>query len=102
MPAEEGEGDAATMRPPAMATGADIAEEIDRCVRIAASLGMEMVVLDYTRPDIPLRTVKVVVPGLCHIWPELGNPRLYRVPVAMGWRGSPLQESDLNAQALYV
>jgi ribosomal protein S12 methylthiotransferase accessory factor len=90
------------MRPPAVAPSADIAEEIDRCVRIAASLGMETVVLDYTRPDIPLRTVKVVVPGLCHIWPELGNPRLYRVPVAMGWRHTPLQESDLNPQALYV
>jgi ribosomal protein S12 methylthiotransferase accessory factor len=100
MPAEE--RDAAPMRPPAMKDRADIAEEIDRCVRIAASLGMETVVLDYTRPDIPLRTVKVVVPGLCHIWPELGNPRLYRVPVAMGWRDTPLQESDLNPQALYV
>jgi bacteriocin biosynthesis cyclodehydratase domain-containing protein len=100
MPAEEGA--AAPMRPAAVAPSADIAEEIERCVRIAASLGMETVVLDYTRPDIPLRTVKVVVPGLCHIWPELDNPRLYRVPVAMGWRETPLQESDLNPQALYV
>ena len=102
MPAEEGDGDASPMRPPAMAAGADIAEEIERCVRIAASLGMETVVLDYTRPDISLRTVKVVVPGLCHIWPELGNPRLYQVPLAMGWRDTPLQESDLNPEALYV
>jgi bacteriocin biosynthesis cyclodehydratase domain-containing protein len=100
MPAEE--GDAAPKRPSATAASADIAEEIDRCVRIAASLGMETVVLDYTRPDIPLRTVKVVVPGLCHIWPELGNPRLCRVPVAMGWRNTRLHESDLNPQALYV
>jgi len=104
MPVEEGddEGDAAPMRPPAMAAGADIAEEIERCVRIAASLGMETVVLDYTRPDIPLRTVKAVVPGLCHIWPELGNPRLYQVPLAMGWRDTPLQEGDLNPAALYL
>ena len=101
MPAEEG-GAAPTRPPAATAAGADIAKEIERCVRIAASLGMETVVLDHTRPDIPLRTVKVVVPGLCHIWPELGNPRLYRVPVAMGWRDTPLQESDLNPQALYV
>lgn len=100
MPAEDGA--TTPMRPAAVAPSADIAEEIERCVRIAASLGMETVVLDYTRPDIPLRTVKVVVPGLCHIWPELGNPRLYRVPVAMGWRETPLQESDLNPQALYV
>ena len=100
MPAEQ--GDDSSRHPPAVAASADIAEEIDRCVRMASSLGMETVVLDYTRPDIPLRTVKVVVPGLCHIWPELGNPRLYRVPVTMGWREIPLQESELNPQALYV
>ncbi|MBJ2154405.1 TOMM precursor leader peptide-binding protein [Variovorax sp. IB41] len=95
-------GDATPMRPAACAAEADIAQEIARCVGIASALGMETVVLDHTRPDIPLCTVKVVVPGLCHIWPELGNPRLYRVPVAMGWRSAPLQESDLNPQALYV
>ncbi len=100
IPAEE--GGAVSMHPPAVAAGADIAEEIERCVRMALALGMETVVLDCTRPDIPLRTVKVVVPGLCHIWPELGNPRLYCVPVAMGWRDTPLQEGDLNPQARYV
>lgn len=80
----------------------DIADEIRRCVGIAASLGLETIVLDHTRPDLPLCTVKVVVPGLCHIWPELGNPRLYGVPVALGWRDTPMRESDLNPQALYV
>ncbi len=86
----------------APAARADIAEEIRRCVGTAASLGLETIVLDHTRPDLPLCTVKVVVPGLCHIWPELGNPRLYRVPVALGWRDTPLDESELNPQALYV
>lgn len=80
----------------------DIAGEIARCVGIATGLGLETIVLDHSRPDIPLRTVKVVVPGLCHIWPELGNQRLYGVPVAMGWHNAPLQEADLNPQALYV
>lgn len=87
---------------PTPAARTDIAEEIRRCVGIAAGLGLETIVLDHTRPDIPLCTVKVVVPGLCHIWPELGNPRLYRVPVAMGWSDTPKRESDLNPQALYV
>ena len=31
-----------------------------------------------------------------------GNPRLYKVPVAMGWRDTPMSEGDLNPQALYV
>ncbi|MGJ7530331.1 TOMM precursor leader peptide-binding protein [Variovorax sp. GB1P17] len=100
MPAER--RDAAPTRSPTVAAHADIAEEINRCVGIASALGMETVVLDCSRPDIPLRTVKVVVPGLCHIWPELGNERLYQVPVAMGWRKTPLQEGELNPLALYV
>lgn len=94
------EGTAPVSAAPAART--DIADEIRRCVGIAASLGLETIVLDHTRPDLPLCTVKVVVPGLCHIWPELGNPRLYRVPVALGWRDTPMRESDLNPQALYV
>lgn len=80
----------------------DIAQAIARCVDIARGLGLETIVYDHSRPDIPLYTVKVVVPGLCHIWPELGNPRLRDVPVALGWRSRPLQESEFNPQALYV
>ncbi|WP_447915480.1 TOMM precursor leader peptide-binding protein [Delftia acidovorans] len=80
----------------------DIAQAIARCVDIARGLGLETIVYDHSRPDIPVHTVKVVIPGLCHIWPELGNPRLRNVPVALGWRSRPLQESELNPQALYV
>ncbi|UKI07893.1 MULTISPECIES: TOMM precursor leader peptide-binding protein [Variovorax] len=101
MPMEEG-GTVPLRAAPDPDAPRDIAGEIARCVGIAAGLGLETIVLDHSRPDIPLRTVKVVVPGLCHIWPELGNPRLYAVPVAMGWRRVPAQEADLNPQALYV
>jgi len=71
-------------------------------VDIARGLGLETIVYDYSRPDIPVHTVKIVIPGLCHIWPELGNPRLRNVPVALGWHSRPLQESELNPLALYV
>jgi ribosomal protein S12 methylthiotransferase accessory factor len=101
MPMEEG-GAVPLHASPEAGARRDIAGEIARCVGIATGLGLETIVLDHSRPDIPLRTVKVVVPGLCHIWPELGNKRLYGVPVAMGWRDAPLQEADLNPQALYV
>lgn len=83
-------------------TPPDIAQAIARCVDIARGLGLETIVYDHSRPDVPLYTVKVVIPGLCHIWPELGNPRLRDVPVALGWRSRPLQESEFNPQALYV
>lgn len=84
------------------AQSSDIADEIGACVRAARALGMEVLALDYSRPDIALHCVKMVVPGLCHIWPERANPRLYQVPVTMGWRDRPLVEEELNPQGLYV
>jgi ribosomal protein S12 methylthiotransferase accessory factor YcaO len=80
----------------------NIAETINDCVQAAAALGLETIVLDYSRPDIALHTVKVVVPGLCHIWPELTTARLFQVPVTLGWRQRPLTRPELNPQALYV
>ena len=76
--------------------------DIAHCVAAARSCGMEVVVHDYTRPDIPLHTIRTVLPGACHIWPELANPRLYRVPVQMGWRDAPQREDFLNPWPLYV
>lgn len=64
--------------------------------------GLEMCVVNYSRPDIPLNTVKVVIPGLCHFWPQLANKRLYEVPVEQGWLRAPLEEGELNSQALYL
>lgn len=76
--------------------------DIAQCVAAAGNCGMEVVVHDYTRPDIPLHTIRTVVPGACHIWPEFANPRLYRVPVQMGWRETPQNEGLLNPWPLYV
>lgn len=64
--------------------------------------GMEMCVINYSRPDIPLLTLKVVVPGLCHFWPQLANGRLYGVPVELGWLSYALAETEINPQALYL
>jgi ribosomal protein S12 methylthiotransferase accessory factor len=58
--------------------------------------GLEMMVLDQTRPDIGLPVVKVVVPGLRHFWPRFAPGRLYDVPVALGHLPEPLSEQDLN------
>ncbi|MBV8620624.1 MAG: TOMM precursor leader peptide-binding protein [Curvibacter sp.] len=77
-------------------------QDIADGVRAAARLGLEVLVHDYSRPDIPLRSVKVVMPGACHIWPELANSRLYEVPVRMGWRRQALSEAELNPVALFV
>lgn len=64
--------------------------------------GLELCVVNYSRPDLPLHTVKVIVPGLCHMWPQLANKRLYQVPVDLGWLSKPLNEHELNPMNLYL
>ncbi|RZM85470.1 bacteriocin biosynthesis protein [Pseudoalteromonas rubra] len=65
-------------------------------------LNMEVIAFEYTRKFSPVSTVKVFVPGLCHIWPQLGNPRLYQTPVKLGWLEQPLTEQTINQQGLYI
>jgi ribosomal protein S12 methylthiotransferase accessory factor len=74
----------------------DIADAIRECTRRLAERGLEVLVLDQTRPDIGVPVVRVVVPGLRHIRPRLAPGRLYDVPVSLGWRSTPLQETALN------
>lgn len=84
---------------PASASGSDrgdIADAIRECTRRLADRGLEVLVLDQTRPDIGVPVVRVVVPGLRHIRPRLAPGRLYDVPVSLGWRPTPLQEAALN------
>ena len=57
---------------------------------------MEVLVLGQTRPDIHLPVARVIVPGLRHFWERFAPGRLFDVPVAMGWRDSPLAETELN------
>ena len=57
---------------------------------------MEFLVLDQTRPDIGMPVARVIVPGLRHFWERFAPGRLFDVPVAMGWRDSPLAETELN------
>lgn len=77
-------------------------ENIENIIHRLLKLDLETLVFDYSKSDTPLSTVKVTVPGLCHIWPQYANKRLYEVPAKMGWRPYALKESELNAQALYI
>jgi oxazoline/thiazoline synthase len=74
----------------------DFLADIKYCQQLVEEKGMEMLVLDQTRPDIGLNVVKVVVPGLRHFWKRLDVGRLYDVPVQMGWIEKPLVEEELN------
>ena len=74
----------------------DIKEDVEYCANLVKKQGMEMLVVDQTRPDIGLSVVKVVVPGMRHFWKRLAPGRLYDVPVQLGWLPEPLKEEDMN------
>jgi hypothetical protein len=71
------------------------------CVETARRHGVEVLVLDQTRPDIGLSVERVLAPGLCHFWRRLGCRRLYEVPVAMGWLDRPLRADELNPYSIF-
>ncbi|WDE01604.1 YcaO-like family protein [Thalassomonas actiniarum] len=80
----------------------DIKEDIENMVARLHALGYETLVVDYSRPHLPIKTAKVFVPGLCHIWPQLANVRLYQLPVQLGWLQQVKTETTINPQALYI
>ena len=80
----------------------DLLDDIKLCQQIVEERGMEMLVLDQTRPDIGLKVVKVIVPGLRHFWRRLGSGRLYEVPVQLGWLDTSLREEELNPYPMWM
>jgi ribosomal protein S12 methylthiotransferase accessory factor len=79
----------------------DLRDNVLRCQSIVEQKGMEMLVLDQTRPDIALPVVKVVVPGLRHFWARFAPGRLYDVPVQLGWRQESLAEECVNPVPMF-
>ena len=75
---------------------ADLFAALDRCQSAVESRGIEVLVLDLTRPDIGLPVAKVFAPGLRHLWSRLGPGRLYDVPAELGWVERPLEEHQLD------
>ncbi|WP_445627684.1 TOMM precursor leader peptide-binding protein [Nostoc sp. DSM 114167] len=80
----------------------DLREDIEICVEIVKKLGLEMLVLDQTRPDIGLNVVKVIVPELRHFWTRFAPGRLYDIPVKLGWLSAPLKEEELNPIPMFI
>jgi bacteriocin biosynthesis cyclodehydratase domain-containing protein len=74
----------------------DLSQDVSTCVNLAASRGIEVLVLDQTRPDVRFPVVRVVAPGLRHFWARFGPGRLYDVPIREGWLSRSLDEHELN------
>ncbi|GAB2593889.1 TOMM precursor leader peptide-binding protein [Streptomyces capparidis] len=81
---------------------ADLADDIAAIESLVRSHGMELLVLDQTRPDIGLPVVKVVVPGLRHFRARFAPGRLYDVPVRLGRLRAPLSYEELNPVPMFV
>jgi ribosomal protein S12 methylthiotransferase accessory factor len=80
----------------------DLLEDILHCRKVVEDRGMEVIVLDQTRPDIGLPVVRVVVPGLRHFWPRFAPGRLYDAPVECGALKAPLTEAELNPVTMFI
>ena len=80
----------------------DLRKDLLTAQRIVEDAGLEMLLLDQTRPDIGLPVVKVIVPGLRHFWPRYAAGRLYDAPVRLGWLTEPTREEDLNPIGMFL
>jgi ribosomal protein S12 methylthiotransferase accessory factor len=74
----------------------DTLNDVEASVAAARRFGLDVLVLDVTRPDIGLNVVKVVVPGMRTFWQRFAPGRLYDVPVKLGWLSEPTPEALLN------
>ncbi|WP_328658918.1 TOMM precursor leader peptide-binding protein [Streptomyces sp. NBC_00334] len=83
-------------------TAPDLRDDLDAVTALMRERGLDLLVLDQTRPDVELPVVKVVVPGLRSFWARFAPGRLYDVPVALGWRPEPVARADLNPVPLFV
>jgi ribosomal protein S12 methylthiotransferase accessory factor len=55
-----------------------------------------------SHPEIDLSVVKVIMPGMRHLWRRLGPGRLYDVPVELGWLDNAYDEAQLNPWSVFV
>jgi ribosomal protein S12 methylthiotransferase accessory factor len=76
----------------------DIRDDIELCRKIIDKLGLEFLVHDLSLPDVGMKAVKVIIPGMRQIRPRYAPGRLYDIPVAMGWLEEPRKESQLNSK----
>lgn len=74
----------------------DLLDDLHLAQQIVQEAGLELLMLNQTRPDIGLPVVKAIVPGLRHFRRRMAPGRLYDVPVRMGRIAAPRIESEMN------
>jgi ribosomal protein S12 methylthiotransferase accessory factor len=76
--------------------------DIAEICKIASNAGLDILILNQTRPDINMPVVKVVVPGLRHFWPRFAPGRLFEVPIRLGRLTKQTTYGQLNPIPLYL
>ncbi|MFI6152972.1 TOMM precursor leader peptide-binding protein [Kitasatospora sp. NPDC051170] len=80
----------------------DLREDVAEAERLVRAKGMELLVLDQTRPDVEIPVVKVIAPGMRHFWARFAPGRIFDVPVRLGLLTGPTVDTDLNPIPLFV
>ena len=80
----------------------DLLDDVTAVTDLVTAMGLDLLVLDQTRPDVELPVVKVIVPGLRHFWARYAPGRLFEVPVALGRLAAPTPYEQLNPIPLFV
>ncbi|GGX96640.1 TOMM precursor leader peptide-binding protein [Streptomyces hiroshimensis] len=81
---------------------ADLLDDVTAVIDLTRRHGMELLVLDQTRPDTGIPVIRVIVPGLRHFWARFAPGRLFDVPVSLGRTSRPTAYEDLNPVPLFV
>ena len=80
----------------------DLRDDVVYCQKAVEKRGMELLVLDQTRPEIGMPVVKVFVPGMRHFWPRYAPGRLFDVPVSQGRLKTALSEDQMNPTVMFL
>ncbi|MEU7061137.1 TOMM precursor leader peptide-binding protein [Streptomyces sp. NPDC046197] len=86
----------------AVPTHDDLRGDVETAQELVRAHGMELLVLDQTRPDVGLPVVKVIVPGMRHFWARFAPGRLFDVPVRLGRLARPTKYGELNPIPVFV
>ena len=73
-----------------------IAEQVGWCTQAAKRVGVEILVVDMTRPELGFPVARIIAPGMRPWSPRLAAGRLYDTPVQLGWRKRAMCEQDAN------
>ncbi|GIH07582.1 hypothetical protein Rhe02_56490 [Rhizocola hellebori] len=80
----------------------DLRDDIEAIHQRLRQQGLQLLVLDQTRPDIGLPVVKVIVPGMRQFWARFAPGRLFEVPVRLGRLRQQTPYEKLNPFPIFV